>query len=117
MVDSEHSSRWWTPVAAALVSIGVWACLNPETDDFPTYQDGAGGSGATAADPNAGGSSGELNGGSTAGGAGNAPQGAAGGSSPGGAGGPAQPPVDQVPDAGAPDAGPADAGEVVSDGG
>lgn len=116
MASFELFSRWRAATAGALVAFGVWACLNPETDDFPTYENGAGGSGATAVDPNGGGTGGAF--GDGAGGSG-----AAGGPATGNAGGsggtapspPANPGPD--PDAGAPDAGPADAGSLVSDAG
>lgn len=111
--------RWRVAAAGALSALGVWACLNPETDDFPTYDVSAGGSGATAVDPNNGGST--FSGEGAAGG-----DGAAGssvhGSAGGGAGGPSRPqdmgngPDAGAPDAGSGDAGSSDAGSLVSDG-
>ncbi|MEY2933087.1 MAG: hypothetical protein RL033_3836 [Pseudomonadota bacterium] len=107
--------------AVALALLGVWACLNPETDDFPTAN-GSGGSGeptGVAPDNSSGGSggssSGAFGGGAGSGAAGsaasNAGSGAAGAA--GAAGAPSEAPVD----GGVPDAGVVDAGGSVSDGG
>lgn len=119
MAGSELSARWRWRGAGALVLLGGWACLNPETDDFPTYA-GAGGSGATAVDRNTGGSS-ALDGEGAGGGAGNASPGAAGSSptgSAGAAGTMSQPPaMSGQSDAGVSDAGPVDGGGPESDGG
>jgi hypothetical protein len=107
-------------LAGALALLALWACLNPETDDFPTA-DGTGGSATGVVPGNGqGGGSGALDGsgGGAPTGVGGSSMGNAGsaGTSAGGSGGAEAPPA-SGPDGGVPDAGAADAGGQVSDAG
>lgn len=115
-LSSALFSHRWRLAVGALLWLGVWACLNPETDDFPTA-DGSGGSADSAGNapvPGAQGGSNAFGGGSGGASAGgNAASGAAGSGAAGAAGSAG---MEAPPDGGVPDAGTADAG-VGSDGG
>jgi hypothetical protein len=105
--------RWL--LGGALALLGVWACLNPETDDFPTFEGNDGSGAPTGVVPGGSGGSGALGGGAGSSamgsGASNAGSGAAGEAGAGGAP-PAAPAGGEEPDGGV-----ADAGERVGDGG
>ncbi|MEY4550762.1 MAG: hypothetical protein RL685_6957 [Pseudomonadota bacterium] len=123
MASSERFRRIlpgrWLLTAGALALLGVWACLNPETDDFPTFEGSDGSGEPTGVAPGSGsggsGGSGALGGGAgssaTGSGASNAGSGAAGEAGAGGVP-PAAPAGGEEPDGGV-----ADAGERVGDGG
>lgn len=108
---------WLRRLAAGALLLGFWACLNPETDTFPTAREGRAGSGPTAASAGAGGSAASYpNVEGNVGAPTDSPAGGAAGSGMGSAGTPA-PGANPDAGGGVPDSGAGDAGEETSDAG